>query len=116
MRKLWLIAVLVLIWGGIPGAAHAFEKQPAAPATPQAGPALSGKAAADESRRGKIELEASEEPAGSKWKIPGLGSLNFLPKMDFGLELLYSDETQDLVDDGSGGDDVRIRGSVKRRF
>lgn len=116
MRKVWLIAGLLLFWGMAPGATHAFEQQPAAPGAPQPGLSSPAKKNTDDSRSGKLELEATEDSAGSKWKIPGLGSLNILPKMDFGLELLYGDETDNLVDDGSGGDDVRIRGSVKRRF
>ena len=116
MQKLWLIAGLLLIWGIAPGSARAFEKQPAAPAAPQSGLTSPAKKNAEDAGPGKLELEASEDTASSKWRIPGLGSLNILPKMDFGLELLYSDDRDDLVDDGSGGDDVRIRGSVKRRF
>jgi hypothetical protein len=61
------------------------------------------------------------KPSGTEVRIPGLGKLGVLPKLDFGLELLYgvnddqrpeSEKTpQDPADDG-----VQIRGSVKHRF
>jgi len=48
--------------------------------------------------------------------IPGIGSVGVLPKMDFGLDLLYGaqpDEKQDAV---PKDDDVIIRGTLKHRF
>ncbi len=60
---------------------------------------------------------------GTEVRIPGLGSLGVLPKMDFGLELLYGAAAtpQDVEpeQDGVSNDedsDLRIRGSVKHRF
>lgn len=50
-------------------------------------------------------------------KIPGLGSFDFLPKMDFGLELLYGEPSKaDSAVDPLHDQDVTIRGTVKRRF
>ncbi|MGH1417533.1 MAG: hypothetical protein ACRBCJ_01605 [Hyphomicrobiaceae bacterium] len=59
---------------------------------------------------------------GLEVRIPGLGSLGVLPKMDFGLELLYgasdSPETTDPNVDGLSTEDgnLSVRGSVKHRF
>jgi hypothetical protein len=57
--------------------------------------------------------------AGTEIRIPGLGKLGTLPKMDFGLELLYGaadgkqpDITPQDIDPG----DLTIRGSVKHNF
>lgn len=63
--------------------------------------------------------QAKSQETGTEIRIPGLGKLGTLPKMDFGLELLYGaaeskqpaqeptlDENQDLT----------IRGSVKHKF
>jgi hypothetical protein len=58
---------------------------------------------------------------GTEIRIPGLGRLGVLPKMDFGLELLYgaaetkpSDGTPEAAP--SPEDDILIRGTVKHRF
>jgi len=49
----------------------------------------------------------------------GLGKLGSLPKMDFGLELLYGaseTKTQDVQPLDDARDDLTIRGSVKHKF
>lgn len=61
----------------------------------------------------------SESDRGTEVSIPGLGKLGVLPKMDFGLELLYGANGQQETmenDPGPETDDLRIRGSVKHRF
>ena len=63
---------------------------------------------------------SAKQDAGTEIRIPGLGKLGTLPKMDFGLELLYGatetekpQEPAKIEDDPS---DLTIRGSVKHRF
>lgn len=72
-----------------------------------------------------IELRAPDEmkrgPSGTEVFIPGLGSLGVLPKMDFGLELLYgaTDNAKTIERDDATApseDDIMIRGTVKHRF
>ena len=56
---------------------------------------------------------------GQSISIPGLGTVGGLPKMDFGLELLYGNKTpEEVVREPEAGesDDFRIRGSIKHRF
>ena len=57
---------------------------------------------------------------GTEIRIPGLGKLGTLPKMDFGLELLYGATETGKVQEPSGiedtNEDLTIRGSVKHRF
>jgi len=56
---------------------------------------------------------------GTEVRIPGLGKLGSLPKMDFGLELLYGaseTKTQDAQPLDDARDDLTIRGSVKHKF
>jgi len=56
---------------------------------------------------------------GTEVRIPGLGKLGSLPKMDFGLELLYGaseTKTQDVQPLDDARDDLTIRGSVKHKF
>jgi hypothetical protein len=56
--------------------------------------------------------------AGTEVRIPGFGKLGNLPKMDFGLELLYGASEQKPVDAPvrDERDDLTIRGTVKHKF
>jgi hypothetical protein len=66
------------------------------------------------------ELATSNAEKGTEIRIPGLGKLGVLPKMDFGLELLYGAADQKLpdgpVETAPTLDDLMIRGTVKHRF
>jgi hypothetical protein len=55
--------------------------------------------------------------SGTEVRIPGLGTVGVLPKLDFGLELLYgANEQKGLPQDKTDPDDVQIRGTIKHRF
>lgn len=62
------------------------------------------------------------KPEGTEITIPGLGRLGVLPKMDFGLELLYGANESPKQPEGEPGvtapldDDLTIRGSIKKSF
>ena len=62
----------------------------------------------------------ASKPVGTEIRIPGLGSLGVLPKMDFGLELLYGASEQKSFDDGRSltpsTDDLAIKGTIRRKF
>lgn len=66
------------------------------------------------------ELTTSNVEKGTEIRIPGLGKLGVLPKMDFGLELLYGAADQKLpdgpVETAPTPDDLLIRGTMKHRF
>jgi len=55
---------------------------------------------------------------GTEVRIPGLGTVGVLPKLDFGLELLYgaTDNRAARPDDRTEPNDVQIRGTIKHRF
>jgi len=54
---------------------------------------------------------------GTEVRIPGLGTVGVLPKLDFGLELLYgANEQKGLLQDKTNPDDVQLRGTIKHRF
>jgi len=54
---------------------------------------------------------------GTEVKIPGFGTVGVLPKLDFGLELLYgATDARGRPDDKSEPSDVQIRGTIKHRF
>ena len=56
-------------------------------------------------------------PPGTEVRIPGLGKVGVLPKLDFGLELLYgANEQKGTVEDKTNPDDVQLRGTIKHRF
>ena len=51
--------------------------------------------------------------------IPGLGALGVLPKLDFGLELLYGENQPQVLepeDNDVESDGLRIKGTLKHRF
>ena len=59
--------------------------------------------------------------SGTEVRIPGLGRLGNLPRMDFGLELLYgaAETKQPIAPAGREeprDDDLTIRGSVRHKF
>lgn len=74
--------------------------------------------------KAQVQDQAAAKPdAGTEIRIPGLGKLGTLPKMDFGLELLYGAadngqqmQLQEPQNNGSEDQDLMIRGSVKHRF
>jgi hypothetical protein len=89
------------------------QKSPAASAleAPKA-PADSGKGL----NLSGSELNLGRTP-GTEVRIPGLGTVGVLPKLDFGLELLYgANEPKGLPQDKTDPDDVQIRGTIKHRF
>lgn len=55
---------------------------------------------------------------GIEVRIPGLGHLGVLPKVDFGLELLYgaTDSKQPEATPEDPAEDLRIRGTLKHNF
>jgi len=68
-----------------------------------------------------LNLSGSElnlgRTSGTEVRIPGLGTVGVLPKLDFGLELLYgANEQKGLPQDKTDSNDVQIRGTIKHRF
>jgi len=117
MRALGLSLALAGL-AGLP--ALAFQEQQGGSANaPAAAPAQPG-ATATEPKDAAAEFATPTAKEGTEVSIPGLGKLGVLPKMDFGLELLYgANEAQDKPMDNDPGpetDDLRIRGQVKHRF
>jgi hypothetical protein len=58
--------------------------------------------------------------AGTEVRIPGLGKLGILPKLDFGLELLYGVNEQSFDDrrlrPDKPDENLGVRGTVRHRF
>ena len=99
-------------------AAAAFQETTGGKAAPQA--------PVEQAPSGKIlDLgSSSSSPAGktsgTEVRIPGLGTLGVLPKLDFGLELLYGVNEDKRLEPDKGSteseDGVQIRGTLKHRF
>ena len=59
-----------------------------------------------------------KQKQGTELSIPGLGTVGVIPRMDFGLELLYGEkaDVQESPQPEADSDGLRIRGSIKHRF
>ena len=116
-RTTWFLMGAAL--GFVSSAAVAFQESQGGPGPGSAPSEAAGKAPLDLSGTG-----TSIEPpkTGIEIRIPGLGKLGVLPKLDFGLELLYgvndpkSPDPAEKLRPGSQDDDIKIRGSLKHRF
>lgn len=98
--------------------AGAFQEQKAG-----SPPAEAGAGAAPASPQGQdLGLSADKAQAGepgTEVRIPGLGKLGVIPKMDFGLELLYGvgeGAKQPAAEPESPAEDLTIRGTMKHNF
>jgi hypothetical protein len=98
---------------GAPGAPAAPKDKPAAAITPIEAPkgAEPGKG---------LSLKTPElsigQGSGTEVRIPGFGSVGVLPKLDFGLELLYGATDPKGVPEKAEPSDVQIRGTIKHRW
>ena len=105
-----------------PIAAVAFQQErvgaSSSATTTQAAPTESGTTLRDLTGSNLTSSPTSDPKSGTKLSIPGLGTVGVLPRMDFGLELLYGGNTpaQDTPEPEDESDDLRIRGSIKHRF
>jgi hypothetical protein len=94
-------------------AAAAFQEQQGSAGAPAAAPAA---------QKPAVEFsapDAGKAAGGTEVRIPGLGKLGVLPKMDFGLELLYGaadGKTPEARPEQGDEDGLRIQGTVKHRF
>ncbi len=124
MTRPMLFAVLAGALGVFAQAALAFEESaPNAASGPEDKPAaaVSGVEAPKSPAPGKgLSLKTPEvsfgEGTGTEVRIPGFGKVGVLPKLDFGLELLYGATEAKGLPDKQEPSDVQIRGTIKHRF
>ena len=115
MRYLAIMVALVFA----SSAADAFQEQqigagPGRPAAPQPESAQAAPGAA----LGETVVPPVAN-GGTEIRIPGLGKLGVIPKMDFGLELLYgATDTKRKGDERTETEDqqLMIRGAIKHKF
>lgn len=99
--------------------AFSFQETPAVPPSASNGqPPTQAPSPGEEAPSFAIpEGELGDAGSGTEVRIPGLGSLGVIPKLDFGLELLYGAAESEVVEeDPLGDDELTIRGSVKHKF
>jgi hypothetical protein len=100
--------------------AFAFQEQKGSTPPPAEASTAPAEASPVDPKTGVTEEAAPAPETGTEIRIPGLGKLGVLPKMDFGLELLYgAAENQPAgvqPDAAKPEDDLMVRGSVKHRF
>jgi hypothetical protein len=114
----WITAALVV--GALSSTASAFQEQRAGGRAPT-GPS----GVIEQPGQKPLNLETTTPPAagsaGPEIRIPGLGKIGVLPKLDFGLELLYGanqvdQRTRPDEKFDNGNSDLQIRGTVKHKF
>ena len=120
MRLLATIAVLC-VSAVLGTSAYGLDVKPAGKAAKGFGPVIKLlPPSADSGKIGAgfgISIGGSEGAGtGTEIRIPGIGKLGVLPKLDFGLELLYGAGRPMLKEEDAVPDDLIIRGSVKKRF
>jgi hypothetical protein len=102
--------------------AHAFTETAVPPVTqaaPQTAPAPQLQLKKSDDGSGlALNNPGDAKSGGTELNIPGIGSVGSLPKLDFGLELLYGGGNgpapEKTLDDKN--DDVLIKGTIKHRF
>lgn len=106
----------------VSSSALAFQEQggapPVAPAAPEAKAAPQPAPASPDADM-SFSAPDLDSGAGTEVRIPGLGKLGVLPKMDFGLELLYGaneSKQQEQPQQQQSDEDLTIRGTVKHNF
>jgi hypothetical protein len=118
MKPVRLIAMAVAA-GVLASPVLAFQEGAPASTTERPAAVAPGKSA-DQSKG--LSLKVPElsigKGTGTEVKIPGIGSVGVLPKLDFGLELLYGATEQRGVpeDKSEPPSDVQIRGTIKHRW
>jgi hypothetical protein len=121
MTLKFLIAPLAaLLCVAVPALAFQ-EQQVGSPPAGAAAPAGATEVPAVKPAEMQLSPAEVQKPAdGTEVRIPGLGKLGVLPKMDFGLELLYGandgkPQATEPVEEVPS-DDLRIRGTMKHNF
>ncbi len=111
-----LLGCLVI---GMATAASAFQEQQGSAGAPAAQQQPAQQPPAGKAVEFSTTTAGKPTTGGTEVRIPGLGKLGVLPKMDFGLELLYGaaeGKPQEARPDQADDDGLRVQGTIKHRF
>jgi hypothetical protein len=120
MKPMRLIITTVAL-GMLVQPAMAFQQTTTGVGAQEPAAATDSAAPAKPAEQGKgLNLSVPGKSTGTEVRIPGIGTVGVLPKLDFGLELLYgangSNDSKMMPDDKGDSNDVQIRGTIKHRF
>lgn len=115
---------LVVAVAATGGSAYAFTETKVSPPATQAAPKKETPSVPLQTQKSEtgnglqITMPGDEQSGGTELKVPGIGSVGVLPKLDFGLELLYGSGNGSNPDPNieNKNGDVQIKGSIKHRF
>ncbi len=112
--------LLAALAAGMTTDARAFTETKIPPAQPQTSPAPQLQIQKPESGDGLSLVKPGDaNSGGTEMSIPGIGSVGTVPKLDFGLDLLYganSDPATQERPQESDSKDVTIKGTIRHRF
>ena len=123
-----LVSGLILVTALVSAPAYAFQETHITPSAAALGdaPEKAQKALSGATKNiDAMELTTPDLDAdlsgGTEINIPGIGRIGKLPKLDFGLELLYGADEKPAADaiatdEENPDSEVMIRGTVKHRF
>jgi hypothetical protein len=115
----------VAMAAAVAGDVRAFTETPVAPPAAQPAPATQAQPGAPQLQIQKPEgsnglhltTPGDAKSGGTEIKVPGVGTVGVLPKLDFGLELLYGGNNNPAGERPlENKDDVQIKGSITHRF
>jgi hypothetical protein len=111
----------VALTAGVSDDACAFTETTVPPAQPQASQPAQQLQKPEAGVPDSLALvkPGDSQPNGTELRIPGIGSLGVVPKLDFGLDLLYgadSDPVQERPQENNESQDVTIKGTIRHRF
>ncbi len=120
LREAVLISGLILSLAQPTAGAWAFTPEPVpAPSASKPSPDSKTPVAPGQTPAELADPYAAGKPKGTELSIPGIGSIGVLPKLDFGLELLYGPPNSNeglALDQRTPEADVQIKGTFKHKF
>lgn len=111
----WMVVGAVLVCTP----AFAFTETQVGKGAPSAAPAQSTPAPAQSGVQLGTPDDASKDQKGTEVRIPGLGKLGVLPKLDFGLDILYGasdDKRREEPPQSGRSEDMTVHGTIKHKF
>ena len=115
--KSWQAAALGLLVASVP--ALAFQESKVSGDKPEQAPLTAPQLTLPEQKPG-VSLSSPEvagrDSKGTEIRLPGMGKLGVLPKLDFGLDVLYGANEDRKALPNQKEEELTVRGSIKHKF